>query len=269
MDILPYIFVFFVFGHFSQSFPMAGRQDYYYYYDYNNNEKIPKSDNPTTTATATASTDDGPFDPDGASDATDFEGASDQLSVSATASAATATASTDDGPFDPDAASDATDFDGASDQLSVSATASDATDSEGASDQLSATASEDFPRWERPISFGKNDASSPLTTPFAPNIMQQHFKTAGAAMDTTMKNVSNYLGKPFVSVLPSSPSLLLPPPSFLLVFHSSPSFVLPPPSFLLLSPSSPSLLLPPSLLFPPPSFLLVFSSPSSPDLLTN
>ena len=231
MDILPYIFVLFVFGHFSQSFPMAGRQDYYYYYDYNNNEKIPKSDNPTTTATATASTDDGPFDPDGASDATDF--------------------------------------DGASDQLSVSATASDATDSDGASDQLSATASEDFPRWERPISFGKNDASSPLTTPFAPNIMQQHFRTAGAAMDTTMKNVSNYLGKPFVSVLPSSPSLLLPPPSFLLVFHSSPSFVLPPPSFLLLSPSSPSLLLPPSLLFPPPSFLLVFSSPSSPDLLTN
>ena len=230
MDILPYIFVFFVFGHFSQSFPIR-RQNYYYYYDYNNNEDIPKSDNPTTTATATASTDDGPFDPDGASDATDFDGASDQLSVSATAS-------------------DATDFD-------------------GASDQLSATASEDFPRWERPISFGKNDASSPLTTPFAPNIMQQHFRTAGAAMDTTMKNVSNYLGKPFVSVLPSSPSLLLPPPSFLLVFHSSPSFLLPPPSFLLLSPSSPSLLLPPSLLFPPPSFLLVFSSPSSPDLLTN
>ena len=249
MDILPYIFVFFVFGHFSQSFPIR-RQDYYYYYDYNNNEEIPKSDNPTTTATATASTDDGPFDPDGASDATDFEGASDQLSVSATAS-------------------DATDFDGASDQLSVSATASDATDFDGASDQLSATASEDFPRWERPISFGKNDASSPLTTPFAPNIMQQHFRTAGAAVDTTMKNVSNYLGKPFVSVLPSSPSLLLPPPSFLLVFHSSPSFLLPPPSFLLLSPSSPSLLLPPSLLFPPPSFLLVFSSPSSPDLLTN
>ena len=211
MDILPYIFVFFVFGHFSQSFPIR-RQNYYYYYDYNNNEDIPKSDNPTTTATATASTDDGPFDPDGASDATDFD---------------------------------------------------------GASDQLSATASEDFPRWERPISFGKNDASSPLTTPFAPNIMQQHFRTAGAAVDTTMKNVSNYLGKPFVSVLPSSPSLLLPPPSFLLVFHSSPSFLLPPPSFLLLSPSSPSLLLPPSLLFPPPSFLLVFSSPSSPDLLTN
>ena len=193
MDILPYIFVFFVFGHFSQSFPIR-RQDYYDYYDYNNNEEIPSSEN------------------DGASVATD---------------------------------------------------------SDGASDQLSATASEDFPRWERPISFGKNDASSPLTTPFAPNIMQQHFRTAGAAVDTTMKNVSNYLGKPFVSVLPSSPSLLLPPPSFLLVFHSSPSFLLPPPSFLLLSPSSPSLLLPPSLLFPPPSFLLVFSSPSSPDLLTN
>ena len=204
MAILPYMFVFFVFGHFSQSFPIR-RQDYYDYYDYNNNEEIPSSEN--------------------------------------------------------DGASVATDSDGASDQLSVSATASDATDFDGASDQLSATASEDFPRWERPISFGKNDASSPLTTPFAPNIMQQHFRTAGAAVDTTMKNVSNYLGKPFVSVLPSSPSLLLLPPSFLLVFHLSPSFLLSPPSFLLFSPSSPSLLLPPSLLFLLPPSSLFFLPP--------